>query len=474
MAVWVLKSMSVSTIIDAGNQTGKNIRASQQVPELESLGKIGVPDHGAVLDADLGVHLVDLRDLLDTLVQRLLRPEDGDIALHDLLHGQTNLGGVLGAVGGTDLVENLDRVSTSISRQRVELRAGLEVVADGVRDGTAEDDEIEEGVGTETVSTVDGHTGSLTAGEETGHNLVLALLVDGKNLTSVAGGDTTHVVVDSRKDGNGLLADIDTSEDTGSLGDTGKTLGENLSGEMAELEVDMVLLRADTTSLTDLHGHGSGDDVTGSKILGCRGVTLHEALTLAVEEVTTLTTSTLSDQAAGTVNTGGMELDELEILVGETGTSNHGHTITCAGVGRCAREVGASVTTGGEDSVLSEETVEGAVLLVVGDNTVALAVLHNQIHGEVLDEVVGVVGERLAVESVKHGVSGTIGSGTGAVGLATLSKFPGLTTESTLVARKQTKSALAFPFQTNPSRSILLTSCHPRFWKRGSRSSRAR
>lgn len=203
---------------------------------------------------------------------------------------------------------------------------------------------------------------------------------------------------------------------------------------MAQLEVDVVLLGADTTAIADLHGHGSGDDITRGKILGGRGISLHEALTLGVEEVTTLTTSTLGNQAAGSVDTRGMELDELEILVGKAGASDHGHAVTSAGVSGCAAEVGTSVATSGQNGVVSQETVQGSVLLIVGEDTTALSVLHDQIDSEVLDEVVGVVPQGLAVERVKESVTGTISGGAAAVGLSTLAELLGLSTESTLVA----------------------------------------
>ena len=146
---------------------------------------------------------------------------------------------------------------------------------------------------------------------------------------------------------------------------------------MAELEVDMVLFRTDTTAFTDFQGHRSRYDVAGRKILGSRRVTLHEPFTLRVEEVTTLSAGSLSDQAASTVDTSRVELDELQILVGKTRASNHSHTVTSAGVGRCAAEVGTSVATSGQYSVLGNESVDGSVFLVVCDNTLADAVLHD-------------------------------------------------------------------------------------------------
>ncbi len=324
-------------------------------------------------------------------------------------------------------------VGSSVGSKGLQLVAGVEVVADGVGNSTAKDDEIQERVGTETVSAVDRHASGLTTSKQTRHNLVIASLIDSDDLASVASRDTTHVVVDGGQDRDGLLADIDTSKDASSLRDTGQALSENLGGQMAELEEDVVLVSTNTTAVADLHGHGSGDDVTRGKILGGRGITLHEALTLGVEEVTTLTTSTLGDQAASAIDTSGVELDKLEILVGETGTGDHGHAVTCAGVGRGAAEVGTSVTASGKDCVVGQESVQSAVLLVVGEDTTALAILHNQVEGEVLDEVVGVVAQGLAVQGVEEGVAGSVGGGTASVSLATLAVLLRLTTESSLV-----------------------------------------
>lgn len=70
--------------------------------------------------------------------------------------------------------------------------AGSECVTDVVGDSTTEDDDIEEGVGTETVSTVDGDRRSLSSGVETRNDLVVAVLINGEDLTSVTSGDTTH------------------------------------------------------------------------------------------------------------------------------------------------------------------------------------------------------------------------------------------------------------------------------------------
>jgi hypothetical protein len=94
--------------------------------------------------------------------------------------------------------------------------------------------------------------------------------------------------VDSRQNRDRLLGDIDTREDGSSLRDSGQPLGKDRGGEMGELEVDVVLLGSDSSTLADLERHRSGDDVSGGEVLGRRGVSLHETLTLGVEEVSSL------------------------------------------------------------------------------------------------------------------------------------------------------------------------------------------
>lgn len=82
--------------------------------------------------------------------------------------------------------------------------------------------------------------------------------------------------------------------------------------------------------------------------------------------------------------------------------------------------------------------MQSAVFLVVGEDTTAFTILHNQVDGEVLDEVVGVVSERLAVESVQKSVTSSVSGGTASVGLTTLAKLLRLTAKSSLVAKTKT------------------------------------
>ena len=128
-----------------------------------------------------------------------------------------------------------------------------------------------------------------------------------------------------------------------------------------------------------------------------------------------------------------MELHELEVLQWQTGTGDHGVAVSRAGVRAGAAEVRASVTARREHGLVRAEPMKGAVFRAERDDTDTLAVLHDQVQGEVLDEEVGVVTEGLAVEGVEKGMTGTVSGSSATVCLATLAKLQGLTTEGALV-----------------------------------------
>ena len=103
-------------------------------------------------------------------------PEDGSISLHGLLHVQTNLRGRKGTRRTPDLVQELHALETSLIRDLLVWLAGGQSLLDVVSASTTEDDDVEKGVGTETVSTVDRHASSLSSSIQARNNLVLAVL----------------------------------------------------------------------------------------------------------------------------------------------------------------------------------------------------------------------------------------------------------------------------------------------------------
>ena len=75
-----------------------------------------------------------------------------------------------------------------------------------------------------------------------------------------------------------------------------------------------------------------------------------------------------------------------------------------------------------------------AVLQAQGDDAAAGAVLvHDQVDGEVLDEELGRVAQRLAVKRVQHGVPGAVGGGAGALRGRAFAEVGGHAAEGALV-----------------------------------------
>ncbi len=68
-------------------------RIEQQVLKFERLDEVGIPDQRAVGYADIVEAANVLRSKLDALVQHLAGAEHRGVALHDLLHFETNFGG---------------------------------------------------------------------------------------------------------------------------------------------------------------------------------------------------------------------------------------------------------------------------------------------------------------------------------------------------------------------------------------------
>lgn len=437
----IVTSVGSSGLLSVEGGLDGLLGVDEEIIELESLDKVGVPDESSVLGLDVVDLGIDVVHDIDSLLESFSDSVDGGVLLHGGLHLESDLGSGDVSVGVPELVEHVKGFFAGVLGEVRVLGAWLELFLDGLGGGSSEDDDIEKTVGSESVGSVDGGAGSLSGGEETWDDDVLAVSVV-EDLSLVIGGDSTHVVVDGGDDGSRLLGDVDSGEDLGGFGDTGESEGESFGWEMVEVEVDMVLLGSASTSLEDLHTHGSGDDVSGGEVLDGGSVTFHESFSEGVSEDTTLSSAALREETAGTVDSGRVELDELGVLAGESGTTEHSVTVASAGVGGGAGEVGASPSSGGDDGVVRSDSVDGSVGDGHADDSSAGSLLvHDQIEDEVLDEEVAVVPETSSEEGVQHGVSGSVGSGGAPVGLddflaldlETFSEVQGLSSEGSLV-----------------------------------------
>lgn len=429
----VISSVSTARLLSVLGGINGHLALNEKVLELESLNEVGVPHLTAIRQLDVFVHLRDLVHLLAALLEQVLLTEDGGVTLHGLLESTADLGGRVLAVGEAHSVELGNGLFTGV---RSELLLGLtrhEVLDGGLGGTSTEDDEIEQRVGAESVSTMDGSAGGFTASSKAGHNDIVALGVGGEHLSLPVRRDTTHVVVHSRQDRNGLLGSIDTGENVSRLNDTRKSLEESLRGQMVQVKMDVISLRSDTSTLENLHGHRTRDDISGGKILGSGSISLHESLTIAVSQDATFASAALGHEAASAVDTRGVELDELGVLNRKASSSNHATTVTSAGVSGRAREIGSTVATSSNDSVVRLHSVNGTVGHIVAHDTAALASLHDEVESKVLNEEDAVVAERPTKQSVQHAVAGSVGDGAASIGLTTLAEVLRLTTEGSLI-----------------------------------------
>jgi len=131
----------------------------------------------------------------------------------------------------------------------------------------------------------------------------------------------------------------------------------------------MILFGTDTASFPDFHGHGSTDHVPRRQILGAGCVSFHESFALAVAQDTPLSATPFRHEAAGSINTSGMKLDKLVVLLGQS--SPHGHSVAVSGtrVGTGATKISSSVSTGRQHGILGLDAMNGPVFHVEGNDS---------------------------------------------------------------------------------------------------------
>jgi len=143
VSLWIILTGVCSTrflAVDGG--FGSLNGAGEEVAELEGFDEVAVPDHAAVLGADLGeggvdffhsgVHVSEASYSVDetgylplhACLKRLLRSEHGYVLLHHSLHRLANLVRALRPVRVPDEVDAADRIRTGISRNLLVRLAG--------------------------------------------------------------------------------------------------------------------------------------------------------------------------------------------------------------------------------------------------------------------------------------------------------------------------------------------------------------
>lgn len=164
-----------------------------------------------------------------------------------------------------------------------------------------------------------------------------------------------------------------------------------LGRKMVQVKVNVVIVGTHTTALQDLHGHRAGHDITRSQVLSSGCVSLHEALTFTVSEDTTFASAALSHQAASTIDSSWVELYKFRVFDWESSPGDHTAAITSACVSTSAREVGSTVASSGNNSLIGLHSVDSSISHVIGHDSSALFILHEQVHGKVFHKEDAVV-----------------------------------------------------------------------------------
>lgn len=150
---------------------------------------------------------------------------------------------------------------------------GFVLLGNGESAGSAEHYQVQEGVGAQSVRTVDAGARRLTTGVQTRNHLIgsvgvsddlmgeeenterrtLAKGLQGRicggvaHLSLIVCGYSPHIVMNSRQDRDGLFGNVDTSKDHGRLRDARKSGGQLLGREVVQLEVHVILVGTDAS-----------------------------------------------------------------------------------------------------------------------------------------------------------------------------------------------------------------------------------
>ena len=429
----VFAGMGTAAFFPVGSRIHGDGGLSDEVVEFEGFEKIGIPDHAAVFHVDARSLLVDFLNGVDTVLQNVTGAEHRAIVLHTLLHFQAQLGDGLVAGCVAQAVQALKMLVGRAFWQFRLGRPGFGGRAAALTGRAAEHNKVDQGVGTETVCAMYGHTGRFANSHQAWHHGVRIAILLGQHFTVIIGRDAAHIVVNGWQNRDRLFRDVDACEDFRGLGDARQARRQHICAEMLKVQVDVVFLCANAATFADFHRHRAGDNIAGGEVFCGWGITLHEALTFGIGQVSAFAAGAFGDQAAGPVDAGWVELNEFHVLQRQAGAQHHGVAVARTCVGRGTREEGTSVSASCQDNLLRAEPVKRAVIQFPCRDTAAGAFfIHDQVEREILDEEFGLFLDALAIQRVQHGVPGPVSRSAGTLHGA-LAEFAGHAAEGALV-----------------------------------------
>jgi hypothetical protein len=209
-----------------------------------------------------------------------------------------------------------------------------------------------------------------------------------------------------------------------------------LLGQMREVEVDVILVRAGSAAFTHLQHHRARDHVPRREVLDGGRVALHEPLAGGVAQDAALAAGTLGEQDAEARQAGGVELVELHVLQRQALAQDDAHAVAGQGV-RVRRGLpDLAEAAGREDDRLGTEDVDLAGGELVGDHAgrdrAVLGLVQEQVEDVELVVELDILLDAVLVERLQDHVAGAVGGVAGAAdrGLAVVT---GVAAEATLV-----------------------------------------
>ena len=325
----------------------------QQEAQFDGLQQVAVEALSLVVHGDLGVPLFERVDIGERLLECLLGAEHRSVVVHGLLQFAADVGHPFLAVLGEDVGDPVHNHAGRFGRHLHEL-VGQRVIRGGDAGPPAEDVDVQQRVGAQSVGSVHRHAGALPGGVQPRHRSCVVA----QHLSGDGGGDATHHVVAGGVDRHQFFHRVDTEVGAGELGDVRQFRLQHVLAEVADVDVDVVLVRTGPATLQHLEHHGPRDDVARGQVDDCGGVAFHEPLALAVEQPAALAAHRLGDKNPEPGQSGRMELVELHVLQGKSLAEDDSQSVAGQGVGVGGGFIHPAGAAGGEHHRLGVEDVD--------------------------------------------------------------------------------------------------------------------
>ena len=275
---------------------------------------------------------------------------------------------------------------------------------------TAKYHQVQQGVAAQTVCAVHGYAGNFAYREQTRDDHVFTLLVHGQRLTGHFGRNTAHHVVTGWDNRNRLFYRVDVGEGAGQFQNARQTGFQHFFTQMVEFQLRVRAPRAvAAAAFTDFDHDGTRHHVTTRQVFRIRGITLHKALAMFVQQIATFTTAAFCHQHARTGDTGWVELPHLHVLHRHASADSHPNAVTGVDVGVGSGLIDTACAAGGQHGCARFEIdhFTGFNAQCGTTHHRAIGVFH-QIQRIPLGEDGGVVFQVLLIKGVQQSVTGTV------------------------------------------------------------------